>query len=131
MYNKVILVGRITYEPEMKTTTNGTEVVDFQLAVNRYGKDQQADFFKVVCFGKTAEFMSNYVTKGKLLLVDGSLRNSIWQDKSGQERSRVEIIASRIRSLSKKDEKGTNPPVTADSEFNLKAKPTEDDTIPF
>ncbi|WP_456400888.1 single-stranded DNA-binding protein [Mesoaciditoga sp.] len=101
-YNKVILVGRITHEPEMRISQNGTEVVNFQLAVNRYGKDKQADFFRIVCFGKSAEFVSTYVKKGTLLLVDGSLRNNVWEDSTGQKRSNTEIVASRVEIMEKR-----------------------------
>ncbi len=100
-FNKVILVGRITHDPELKVTQGGTEVVNFQLAVNRQRKDDPADFFRIVCFNKTAEFLSNYVTKGKLLLVEGSLRNNTWQDNSGQKKTSTEIIAMRIALMEK------------------------------
>lgn len=141
-YNKVILVGRITHDPELRATISGTEVVNFRLAVNRYGKDQQADFFKIVCFGKTAEFVSNYVTKGRLLLVEGSLRNNVWQDNTGQKRSSVEVIANRIEFMEKR---GATPiPEENDKEFEVESEepipeindeennnPGESDEIPF
>ena len=103
-YNRVILVGRITHDPELKATTSGTEIVNFQLAVNRYGKDKQADFFRIVCFGKTAEFMSTYVTKGRLLLVEGKLRNNVWQDNAGQKRNSVEVTANKVELMEKRGE---------------------------
>ncbi len=101
-YNKVILVGRITHDPELRATPSGTEVVNFQLAVNRYGRDKQADFFRIACFGRTAEFVSSYVKKGTLLLVEGSLRTNVWQDSAGQKRSTVEINANRVEIMEKK-----------------------------
>jgi len=101
-YNKVILVGRITHDPELKATTSGTEIVNFQLAVNRYGRDKQADFFRIVCFGKSAEFVSTYVKKGTLLLVEGALRNNVWEDSMGQKRNTMEIIANRVEIMEKK-----------------------------
>ncbi len=105
-YNRVILVGRITQDPEMKASTSGTQIVNFSLAVNRYAKDQQqqADFFRIVCFGKNAEFMSAYIKKGRLLLVEGSLRNNSWQDKDGNKRITTEIVANRIQPLDKRNE---------------------------
>ncbi len=140
-YNKVILVGRITHDPELRATISGTEVVNFRLAVNRYGKDQQADFFKIVCFGKTAEFVSNYVTKGRLLLVEGSLRNNVWQDNTGQKRSSVEIIANRVEFMEKR---GATPAEENNKEFEPESEepipeindegndnPGESDEIPF
>ncbi len=101
-YNKVILVGRITHDPELRATPSGTEVVNFQLAVNRYGKDKQADFFRIACFGRTAQFVNSYVRKGTLLLVEGSLRTNVWQDSTGQKRSTVEINANRVEIMEKK-----------------------------
>ncbi len=98
----MILVGRITHDPELKATTSGTEIVNFQLAVNRYGRDKQADFFRIVCFGKSAEFVSTYVKKGTLLLVEGALRNNVWEDSMGQKRNTMEIIANRVEIMEKK-----------------------------
>ncbi len=120
-YNKVILVGRITHDPELKATTSGTEIVNFQLAVNRYGKDKQADFFRIVCFGRSAEFVSTYVKKGTLLLVEGSLRNNVWEDSTGQKRSNTEIIANRVEIMEKK---GSNTFEEAPS--TLDEEPEED-----
>ena len=120
-YNKVILVGRITHDPELKATTSGTEIVNFQLAVNRYGKDKQADFFRIVCFGRSAEFGSTYVKKGTLLLVEGSLRNNVWEDSTGQKRSNTEIIANRVEIMEKK---GSNAFEEAPS--TLDEEPAED-----
>ena len=138
-YNKVILVGRITHDPELKATTSGTEIVNFQLAVNRYGKDNKADFFRVVCFGKTAEFVSTYVIKGRLLLVEGSLRNNAWQDNTGQKRNSIEITASRVELMEKRTEATAKDPhekfgvenvsdINADDDID---KPSESDEIPF
>lgn len=104
-YNKVVLVGRITQDPQVKTANSGNEVVSFSLAVDRnYSKeDKQTDFFRIVCFGKNAEFVSSYVKKGRLLLIDGSLRNNSWTDKEGKQRITTEIIANVIQPLDKKN----------------------------
>ncbi len=104
-YNKVILVGRITQDPQMRTGNSGNEVVTFNIAVDRnYSKeDKQTDFFRVVCFGKNAEFVVSYIKKGRLLLVDGSLRNNSWTDKEGKQRVTTEIVASKIQPLDKKN----------------------------
>ncbi len=137
-YNKVILVGRITHDPELKATTNGTEIVNFQLAVDRYGKDKQADFFRIVCFGKTAEFVSTYVTKGRLLLIDGKLRSNSWQDNTGQKRNTVEVTANRVELMDKRGESKTNqdPSEKNEAVADINANdaidnPGENDEIPF
>lgn len=103
-YNKVILVGRITQDPQLRSGMNGS-VVTFNLAVNRnYSKeDRQVDFFRIVCFGKNAEFVASYLRKGRLLLIDGSLRNNSWTDKDGKQRVTTEIIANRVQPLDKKE----------------------------
>ncbi len=104
-YNKVILIGRITQDPQMRMGNSGNEVVTFNIAVNRnYSKeDKQTDFFRIVCFGKNAEFVASYIKKGRLLLVDGSLRNNSWTDKEGKQRVTTEIMASKIQPLDKKN----------------------------
>ena len=102
MFNKVILVGRITHEPQIKVA-NDKEYLDFQIAINRYGKNEQSDFFKIVCFGKTAEFVDAYVKKGNLLLVEGSLRDNQWTDEYGQKKRKTEVMAQRIQLLQKKE----------------------------
>jgi len=95
-YSRVILVGRTTKDPEINE-----KVVRFDLAVNRT-KDE-TDFFKVSCFEKVAEFVKSYVKKGRLLLIEGTLRNNSWTDKEGKQRITTEIIANRVEMLEKKE----------------------------
>lgn len=95
-YNKVIIMGNLTKDPEMRLTQNGTHVANFSLAVNsRYGEKEEVSFFDVVAFGKTAELIETYMKKGNPLLVEGTLRQNRWED-HGSKRSRVEIMASKI-----------------------------------
>ncbi len=101
-YNKVILIGRTTKDPETKE-----KITKFDIAVNR--NKEEADFFRVSCFDKTAEFANSYVKKGKLILVDGSLRNNSWTDKDGQKRVATEIIANKIELLEKKESNNAVP----------------------
>ena len=102
MFNKVILVGRITADPTLKTAGDN-EYCGFQIAVNRYKKDE-VDFFKVATFGHTAEFISNYVNKGDLLLVEGRLQNNEWQGQDGVKRRSTEIIANSVQLMRKKNQ---------------------------
>ena len=95
-YSRVILVGRTTKDPEINE-----KVVRFDLAVNRT-KDE-TDFFKVSCFEKVAEFVKSYVKKGRLLLIEGTLRNNSWTYKEGKQRITTEIIANRVEMLEKKE----------------------------
>src|SRR5579871_2974794 len=94
--NRVVLIGRLTRDPEMKYTTNGVPVAQFGIAVNRYTKNEQGeyetDFFNIVAWRRTAEFVSNYLTKGRLVAVDGRLQTRSWVDQqSGQKRTAYEI----------------------------------------
>lgn len=85
MINKVILMGRLTADPELKQTTNGTNTCQITVAVNRnyvsQGQERQADFISVVAWRSTAEFISKYFSKGKMIIVEGSLRTRTYDDK--------------------------------------------------
>lgn len=139
-YNKVILVGRITQDPQMRTGNSGNEVVTFSIAVNRnYSKeDKQTDFFRIVCFGKNAEFVASYIKKGRLLLVDGSLRNNSWTDKEGKQRVTTEIVASKVQPLDKKNgavegiqDIPAEDQLPSIDEGNLDSSQDEDNDVPF
>lgn len=98
-FNKVILIGNISSEVELKQTQGGTSVCSFNVAVNRYSKEPneaKADFFTVVAWQSKAEFVSRYFSKGKPILVCGRLENRSWTDKNGNNRISTEIIAEEV-----------------------------------
>jgi single-strand DNA-binding protein len=97
-FNKIVLVGRLTRDPETKFATSGTQVTSFSLAVDRdYPKDSnEADFIRIVTFGKTAEFVAQYLTKGRLVLIEGSLRINKWETQDGEKKQNAEVNASRV-----------------------------------
>lgn len=98
--NQVILMGRLTRDPEMRTTTTGKSIASFSLAVDRGGQDDQADFFDVTAWEKLGELASQYLSKGRRCLVQGRLRQDSWDDKeTGKKRSKVEIVATDITFL--------------------------------
>ncbi|ABV33395.1 MULTISPECIES: single-stranded DNA-binding protein [Pseudothermotoga] len=107
-FNKVILVGRITRDPEIRFTTSGKGVASFSLAVDRptranASSDQQTtDFIRIVAFNKLADFAKLYLKKGLLILVEGELRLQRWQARDGTNRTTAEIWARDIRFLEKK-----------------------------
>ena len=106
MYNKIILIGNLTKDPELRYTSQGTPVVSFRLAVNyRYKQSnemkQEAIFIDNVVFGKQAESCSKYLNKGSSVLVEGRLHERRWES-NGQQRSKFEVIAQSVRFLSKK-----------------------------
>ena len=95
--NKVILMGNLTKDPEFKTTPSGVSVTTFSIAVGRrfakQGDEVTADFFNIVAWRNTAEFVSKYFNKGRAIVVVGSLQNRSWTDQNGQKRYITEVIA--------------------------------------
>ena len=98
--NQVILMGRLTRDPEQRTTTSGRTVVSFSIAVDRQTQDDQADFFDVTAWEKLGELVMQYLSKGRRVLVQGRLRQDSWEDKeTGKRRSRIEVVASGVTFL--------------------------------
>ena len=100
-FNKVILIGNMTADPELKQTTTGTSVCSFSIAVNRrYSKAEQGqqtvDFINVVTWRQQAEFVSRYFKKGNPILVCGQLQTRTWSDNQGQKRYATEVIADEV-----------------------------------
>lgn len=100
MLNVVALMGRLVADPELRTTTQGTNVCRFRLACDhsfvRQGEQRQADFIDVVAWRQTAEFVCKYFQKGSLIAIEGSLQTRQYQDKSGQNRTATEVLASQV-----------------------------------
>ncbi|MDR2019578.1 MAG: single-stranded DNA-binding protein [Treponema sp.] len=101
--NHVVLIGRLTRDAELKYTANGQAVCKFSIAVNRRKKsgDQwvdEANFFDIVLWGRQGESLNQYLVKGKLIGVDGELRQDRWEQ-DGQNRSKVEVVANNIQLL--------------------------------
>lgn len=98
--NQVILMGRLTRDPEVRTTTTGKTITSFSLAVDRGGQEDQADFFEVTAWEKLGELVSQYLSKGRRCLVQGRLRQDSWDDKeTGKKRSKVEVVATDVTFL--------------------------------
>lgn len=98
--NQVILMGRLTRDPEMRTTTTGKTIASFSLAVDRGGQDDQADFFDITAWEKLGELVSQYLSKGRRCLVQGRLRQDSWDDKeTGKKRTKVEVVATDVTFL--------------------------------
>ena len=97
--NKVVLIGNLTADPEVKQTQSGLSVVSFTIAVNRrVGKDaeQKTDFINIVAWRQSAEFVSRFFKKGKPILVCGSIQTRSYTDKSGNKRIAVEVLADEV-----------------------------------
>lgn len=97
--NRVVLIGRMTRDPELRNTTTGKSVASFGIAVDRMKKGE-TDFFTVTCWGQTAEFVSNYLTKGRLVAIDGRLSQRKYE-KDGQTKEIIEIVADNVQGLDK------------------------------
>lgn len=96
--NQVILMGRLTRDPEMRTTPSGKNVTSFSLAVDRPTSDDSADFFDITAWEKTGELVNQYLSKGRRCLVQGRLSFRSWEQ-DGQKRSKVEVIANDVTFL--------------------------------
>ena len=100
MLNKIILMGRLTRDPELRRTGTGTAVTSFSLAVDRDFKSQsgekETDFIDIVAWRSTAEFVSKYFTKGRMAVVEGRLQIRDWTDKEGGKRRSAEVVADNV-----------------------------------
>jgi single-strand DNA-binding protein len=108
MVNKVILIGRLGADPEVRYTQEGMMVTNLRVATNEYRKDKsgervdRTEWHRVVAFGKLAEICGNYLSKGRLVYIEGSLRTRQWEDKEGNKRSTTEIMANNMQMLESK-----------------------------
>ena len=100
MYNRVIMMGRIANDPELRTTPSGTNLCTFRLAVERryqaQGEERRADFFNVAAWRGTGDFVRQYFAKGKMILVEGEMQTRPYTDKNGTHSTWYEIIAERV-----------------------------------
>ena len=133
MLNKAILMGRLVKDPELRSTTNGTPVASFTLAVNRRGKDDGTDFLDIVAWNKTAEFVSKYFTKGQQVAVAGRIQSRTWEDSNGNKRKSVEIVAEEVHFAESKRSGGGDAigdPMAALG-GGFAAMPDDDGDLPF
>ena len=130
MINNVVLVGRLTPDPELRKTQSGTSVLSFTCAVNRrfQSQEQTADFINCVAWNQTADFLSRYATKGALVSVEGRIQTRNYEDKTGSRVYVTEVVASNVEFLEFGDKKESN-----NSDFGGidGFHPTDSDDIPF
>ena len=141
--NQVILMGRLTRDPEVRTTSTGKNITSFSIAVDRGGQEDAADFFDVTAWEKLGELVSQYLSKGRRCLVQGRLRQDSWDDKeTGKKRTRIEVVATDVTFLDGPNGDGGGPSYTpAASGSNKKSddvviediddKPIDLSEIPF
>jgi len=135
--NQVILLGRLTRDPEQRTTASGKNVVSFSIAVDRQSQDDQADFFNITAWDKLGDLVMQYLSKGRRVLIQGRLRQDSWEDKdTGKRQSRIEVTASDVTFLDgpSGDNSGSAVPKTTKKEgvvTEIDDKPIDLSEIPF
>ena len=134
MINMVALMGRLTFEPELKTTPAGVSVIRFQVACDRNfqraGQERQADFIDCVAWRQTAEFISRYFHKGSMIAIDGSIQQRQYTDKNGNKRNAFEILVDNANFCGSKSESGNNADVQVD-DSNFDEVDIDDGDLPF
>jgi len=146
--NKVFILGRLTADPQLRTTPGGQQVVSFGVATNRIWNDkagsrqQEVEFHNVVVWGRQAEIVSQFLTKGSMILVEGRLQTRSWQNKQGQNQKTTEIIGERIqlgprsaqgpKEFSKESEGAAHPSVHSElPEIDINEEDIKAEDLPF
>jgi single-strand DNA-binding protein len=132
MLNKVILVGRMCTDPELKYTPSGVAVANFRIAVDRPFKnaqgDKETDFIDVVAWRHTADFVNTYIKKGQLMFVEGVLQVRQWQTPDGQKRRQAEVVAENLRPLDRPREREEGASVGTSTAGHYTPRPQQQST---
>lgn len=130
MINSVVLMGRLTHEPELRVTPSGVSVVQFQIACDRnYQKDEKkTDFIDITAWRKTAEFVTNYFHKGSMIALEGAIQTESYTDNNGNKRKSFQVVANNVSFCGSKAESGTNPAV---ENIEIEEIVDDDDDLPF
>lgn len=111
MLNTVVLMGRLVADPELRTTQSGLSVTSFRVAVDRpHSRDKETDFISIVAWRQTAEFVCKYFTKGQMIALQGSIQTRSYEDKQGNKRTAVEVLADKVSFCGGKQEGGASAP---------------------
>lgn len=116
MFNLVVLTGRLTADPELKTTQNGISVTSFSIAVDRRyraGEERQTDFINIVAWRQSAEFVAKYFKKGNMIGIEGSIQTRKYTDKNGNNRTAFEVVANNVQFVETK--RDSAPSATEDT----------------
>jgi single-strand DNA-binding protein len=137
MVNKVILIGRLGADPDIRFTPDGTMVANLRLATDESYKNkdgekvQKTEWHRIVAFRKLAEICQSYLSKGKQIYIEGRLQTRTWDDKDGIKRSTTEIIASNMRMLDSKGQGKTQEGWNDQGAFHPDSGSAADDDVPF
>lgn len=133
MINKVILMGRLTRDPEMRHTNSGTPVTTFSIAIdNGYGDNKRTDFVNCIAWNKTAEFVTKYFAKGKMIIVIGRITTRSWETQDGKRAYATEVVAKEVSfgETKSSQQTATQPPMQDDDD-DFTPLDEEDDDLPF
>ena len=129
--NRVVLVGRLTRDPELRNTTTGKQVVNFSIAVDdRFNKDH-TNFFNIVAWGSQADFVAKYLTKGRLVGIDGRLSQRKYTTQDGQDRNVVEVVADNVQGLDRPRDDARPSGGESAAPEPVGVAPTSDEYDPF
>ena len=135
--NKVLLLGNLGRDPELRSTPKGNQVLNFPMATTRRWKDRetdevhdQTDWHRIVVWGRQAEVLSEYLKKGSQVHIEGRIQTRSWTDNDGAKRYTTEVVASRIQMLGRPEDRKTPEPVDEPEAPSDASEPSDDD-IPF
>ncbi len=133
-FNKVILLGNLTRDPEVRYTPNGIAVASFAIAVNRKYKQgdetkEEVSYIDIVVFGKQAESCGQYISKGDSVLIDGRLQQRRWETEEGQKRNKIEVVAQSVNFMPKRTSGGGQ--AHGHAEPPAQEAPVDEGDIPF
>ena len=137
MVNRIILIGRLVRDPELRTTNTGKDVVEFTIAVQKRIKpndpnEKDADFFRIKAWGQTANYVNDYLTKGRLVSVEGRMESRKYTDKEQREREIWEVIADNVNGLDRpRDDAPAPTQAPASSNSSRGSANAQDEYDPF
>ncbi len=137
MVNKIILIGRLGADPEVRYTQEGAMVTNFRLATDEQWRDksgervQRTEWHRIVTFGKLAEICGNYLAKGRLVYIEGRIQTRSWDDRDGNKRYTTEIIAQNMQMLERKEQGSDQVRESDNSVSSYEGPGISEDDVPF
>ena len=129
-FNRVVLAGNLTRDPELRFTNNGIPVCEFGLAVNRVrSKNEEVDFFDITAWRELGETIANYKKKGDPILIEGRLQYRTWEAQDGSKRSKVDVVADNVQFLGRGDGSGEGAPADGGQRSRAGARQSSRDDV--
>ena len=141
MINSVVLMGRLTYQPELRKTPSGVSVMSFQIATDRnyttQGEERKADFIDCTAWRSTADFIERYFNKGDMIALQGSIQTENYTDKNGNKRKQIQVVVDQVSFCGSKNNNNSNnqfnqpAPSYASADTSEYEEIADDDDLPF